>query len=127
VAGVMIASEPAPVTAYALDQLADRGKFFVKPGDEVYEGQIVGEHCKDTDIPVNIAKTKKLTNIRSANKEATPRSRRRAELSLEAALEYIEEDELVELTPTSIRLRKRLLKEADRRREDRRVKSLAST
>ena len=124
IAGVMIASEPGAVTAYALDQLADRGKFFVKPGDEVYEGQIVGEHCKDNDIPVNIAKTKKLTNIRSANKEAFTTLKGTRELSLEAALEYIEEDELVELTPTSIRLRKRLLKEADRRREDRRVKSL---
>jgi len=124
--GVMVASEAGAVTAYALDQLSDRGKFFVKPGDEVYEGQIVGEHCKDTDIPVNIAKTKKLTNIRSANKEAFTTLKGTRELSLEAALEYIEEDELVELTPTSIRLRKRMLKEADRRREDRRAKSLSN-
>ena len=123
--GVMIASEPGAVTAYALDNLADRWTFFVKPGDEVYEGQIVGEHCKDNDIPVNICRQKKLTNVRSSTKEAFTTLKGTRQLSLEAALEYIEEDELVELTPTSIRLRKRLLKEADRRREDRRAKSAA--
>ena len=69
--GVMVATDTGQVTAYALDQLADRGMMFVEPGDQVYEGQIVGEHCKDDDIPVNIARAKRLTNIRSSTKEAT--------------------------------------------------------
>jgi GTP-binding protein len=118
-AGVMIATEGGMVTAYALDALFDRGSFFVRPGDSVYEGQIVGEHCKDNDIPVNPAKTKNLTNIRAAAKDDAARVKPARILSLEAALEYIQEDELVEITPTSIRLRKRRLKEADRRRDAR--------
>jgi GTP-binding protein len=119
-AGVMIASETGAVTAYALDALYDRGVFFVKPGDEVYEGQIVGEHCKDNDMPVNVAKGKQLTNIRAASKDDTARVRPPRILSLEANLEYIQQDELVEICPNAVRLRKRLLKEADRRRAARR-------
>ncbi len=118
-AGVMIASETGTVTAYALDALFDRGNFFVKPGDPIYEGQIVGEHCKDNDIPVNPARTKQLTNVRASSKDDAARVKAARTLSLEAALEYIQDDELVEITPTSIRLRKRLLKETDRRRENR--------
>ncbi len=118
-AGVMIATEPGTVTAYALDALFDRGTFFVKPGDQVYEGQIVGEHCKDNDIPVNPTKTKNLTNIRASSKDDAARVKPPRILSLEAALEYIQDDELMEITPTAVRLRKRLLKEADRRRHAR--------
>jgi GTP-binding protein len=118
-AGVMIATESGTVTAYALDALFDRGTFFVKPGDSVYEGQIVGEHCKDNDIPVNPTKTKNLTNIRASSKDDAARVKPPRVLSLEAALEYIQDDELVEITPAAIRLRKRLLKEADRRRSAR--------
>jgi GTP-binding protein len=114
--GVMLATEPGMVTAYALDALYDRGFFFVKPGDQVYEGQIVGEHVKDNDIPVNVTKAKQLTNMRTTSKDEAAKIRPPRDLSLEAALEYIQEDELVEMTPTSIRLRKRLLKETDRRR-----------
>jgi GTP-binding protein len=119
-AGVMIASEAGAVTAYALDALYDRGVFFVKPGDQVYEGQIVGEHCKDSDIPVNVAKGKQLTNIRAASKDDAARVRPPRVLSLEANLEYIQQDELVEICPNAVRLRKRLLKEAERRRAARR-------
>jgi len=115
----MIATESGTVTAYALDALFDRGTFFVKPGDSVYEGQIVGEHCKDNDIPVNPTKTKNLTNIRASSKDDAARVKPPRVLSLEAALEYIQDDELVEITPAAIRLRKRLLKEADRRRSAR--------
>jgi GTP-binding protein len=118
-AGVLIATEGGTVTAYALDALFDRGSFFVRPGDAVYEGQIVGEHCKDNDIPVNPTKAKNLTNIRAASKDDAARVKPARILSLEAALEYIQEDELVEITPSAIRLRKRLLKEADRRRDAR--------
>jgi GTP-binding protein len=119
-AGVMVATETGTVTAYALDALYDRGAFFVRPGDEVYEGQVVGEHCKDTDIPVNPAKAKQLTNIRTSSKDDAARVRPPRVMSLEVCLEYIQQDELVEVCPKSIRLRKRLLKEGDRRRSIRR-------
>ena len=119
--GVMIATETGRVTAYALAQLADRGTMFVEPGDRVYEGQIVGEHCKDNDITVNVTRQKKLTNMRAAAKDTTVNLKAPWHPELEAALECIEYDEMVELTPDSIRLRKRLLKETDRRRETRRA------
>jgi GTP-binding protein len=119
--GVMIATETGQATAYALDQLADRGTMFVAPGEDIYEGQVVGEHCKDGDIPVNVVRRKALTNVRSSTKEATVTLKVPRKLTLEAALEYIEQDEFVELTPQSIRLRKRWLHEADRRRQARRL------
>jgi GTP-binding protein len=117
--GVMIAKETGRATAYAIDQLASRGIMFVGPGDEIYEGQVVGEHCKPADITVNAARQKKLTNIRSSTKEATVVLKATRRMELEAALEYIESDELVELTPGSIRLRKRWLTENDRKRHKR--------
>ncbi len=119
--GVMVAGGTGQVTAYALDQLADRGTPFVEPGDAVYEGQIVGEHCKDNDLEVNIIRQKKLTNVRAAAKDAAIVLKTAWRPELEAALEYIDSDELVELTPQSIRLRKRLMKEADRRRSMKKV------
>jgi GTP-binding protein len=115
-AGVMIATETGMVTAYALDALFDRGFFFVKPGDQIYEGQVIGEHCKDNDICVNGAKAKQLTNMRASGKDEAARVKPARVMSLESTLEYIQEDELVEITPLSIRIRKRQLKEADRRR-----------
>jgi len=121
-AGVMVATEGGLVTPYALDALYDRGTFFVKPGDEVYEGQVVGEHCKDKDIPVNPVKAKQMSNVRSSGKDDSARVRPPRVLSLEAYLEYIQENELVEITPKFIRVRKRLLKEGDRRRSARKGK-----
>ncbi|MHC4204607.1 MAG: translational GTPase TypA [Planctomycetota bacterium] len=118
-AGVMIATTTGQVTAYALDALYDRGIFFVEPGEQVYEGQVVGEHCKEKDIPVNVVKGKQLTNIRAAGKDDSAKVRPVRKMSLEVALEYIQEDELVEICPNSIRIRKQLLKEADRRRKAR--------
>ncbi len=115
-AGVMVATDAGQVTAYALDALYDRGFFFVKPGDQVYEGQIVGEHCKEKDIPVNVTKAKQLTNVRSSGKDDSAKVRPARDMSLEATLEYIQQDELVEICPGSVRMRKRLLKETDRRR-----------
>jgi len=120
-AGVLVASQTGPVTAYALDHLYDRGIFFVKPGDQVYQGQIVGEHCKDKDIPVNVAKAKQLTNVRAAGKDDNAQVRPPRIMSLEVCLEYIQEDELVEITPHSLRLRKRLLNDNERRRAARRT------
>jgi GTP-binding protein len=120
-AGVMIATTTGQVTAYALDALYDRGIFFVEPGEKVYEGQVVGEHCKDKDIPVNVVKSKQLTNVRAAGKDDAARVRPARKMSLEAVMEYLQEDELVEICPSSIRIRKRLLKETDRRRQARAI------
>jgi GTP-binding protein len=114
--GVMIATTTGQVTAYALDALYDRGIFFVEPGETVYEGQVVGEHCKDKDIPVNVAKAKQLTNMRSSGKDDAAQVRPARKMSLELAMEYIQADEFVEVCPNSIRIRKRFLKEEDRRR-----------
>jgi GTP-binding protein len=121
--GVQITTETGRVTAYALDALYDRGFFFVRPGDQVYEGQIVGEHCKENDITVNATRLKQLSNMRTTSKDEAARIRPVRDISLEAALEYIQEDELVEVTPKTVRMRKRVLKEADRRREERKTRS----
>jgi len=118
-AGVMIATTTGQVTAYALDALYDRGVFFVEPGEQVYEGQVVGEHCKEKDIPVNVVKSKQLSNIRASGKDEAANVKPARKMSLEATMEYIQADELVEICPNSIRIRKRLLKETDRRRHER--------
>ena len=114
--GVLIATEPGMVTAYAAEQLADRGILFVDPGDEVYAGQVVGENCKDKDLGVNVVRRKNLTNVRSANKDMTVVLKAIREITLEGSLEYIESDEYVEVTPDNIRIRKMHLKESDRKR-----------
>jgi len=120
-AGVMIATTTGQVTAYALDALYDRGTFFVEPGEKVYEGQVVGEHCKDNDIPVNAVRAKQLTNIRAASKDDAARIKAVRKMSLEAAMEYIQADEYVEICPNSIRIRKQFLKEEDRRHRARQI------
>ena len=118
-AGVMIATTTGQVTAYALDGLYDRGFFFVEPGDQIYEGQVVGEHCMDKDIPVNVVKAKQLTNVRASGKDDSAKVRPARKMSLEIAMEYLQEDELVEVCPNSIRIRKRMLKETDRKKQAR--------
>jgi GTP-binding protein len=117
--GVLIATEGGDVTAYSVEGLSDRGVLFVVPQDKVYSGQIVGEHNRDNDLPVNITRAKQLTNFRVASKEQTVVLKAARKLTLEAALEYIEDDELVEITPSNIRLRKRILDEGARKRHER--------
>jgi GTP-binding protein len=119
--GVMVSTETGRATPYALENLQERGSLFVGAGEQVYEGQVVGEHCRDNDLPVNAAREKKLTNIRSSTAEIKTVLKPPRRFELEAALEYIEEDELVEVTPKSVRLRKALLKESDRKKADQRV------
>ncbi len=114
--GVMVATEPGKATAHAIENLQERGVMFVAPMDAVYEGQIVGEHCRDNDLPVNISREKKLTNMRSSTAEIKTVIKPPRQMALEIALEYIEDDELVEITPKSTRLRKVRLKEADRKK-----------
>ncbi len=114
--GVLMASEPGQATAYALQNLADRGSFFIAPRDSVYEGQVIGEHCRENDLPVNVAREKKLTNMRAAGSDKTVVLKPPREMTLEMALEFIEDDEYVEVTPDALRLRKRILKESERKR-----------
>ena len=117
--GSLIAVESGTVYAYAIDKLQDRGRFFVFPQEEVYAGQVVGENAKDNDIPVNVTKSKKLTNMRASGADEKARIVPPVVFSLEEALEYIKEDEYVEVTPHHIRLRKIILDETERKRANR--------
>ena len=115
--GSLIALEGGTAYAYSLDKLQDHGKFFINPGDEVYSGQVVGENTREGDIVINVCKSKKLTNMRSKSADDAVHLAPPTIFSLEEALEYIQGDEYVEVTPHSMRLRKILLNEADRKRE----------
>jgi GTP-binding protein len=123
--GVMVANEGGPATAYALETLSERAVMFVRPGDVCYEGMLVGENSRDNDLVVNAVRVKPFSNVRAAAKDATVVLKQPRIMSLEAALEYIEDDELVEITPTAVRMRKKLLKETDRRRVERSERSKA--
>ncbi|MEM8494001.1 MAG: translational GTPase TypA, partial [Planctomycetota bacterium] len=125
-AGVIISSDTGQVTPYALHGLYDRGFFFVEPGEQVYEGQVIGEHCKDNDIIANPIKAKHVSAVRTrGGKDDNMQIRPARKMSLEQCLEYIGADELVEVTPDSIRMRKRILQESMRRREARSAKAKA--
>jgi GTP-binding protein len=117
--GVLVSQDDGVAVAYALWKLQERGRMFVRPGDPVYEGMIVGIHSRDNDLVVNPIRTKQLTNIRASGKDEAIDLTPPIGLTLEYAVEFIAEDELVEITPKSIRLRKRHLKEHERRRADR--------
>ena len=114
--GALISMETGTTVAYALFNLQERGKLFVGPGEEVYEGQVLGEHSRGNDLTVNPMKTKKLTNVRAAGKDDALLLTPPVRMSLEQALEFIADDELLEVTPAAIRVRKRLLKEHQRKR-----------
>ncbi len=114
--GVMVSMVPGKAVPYALFQLQERAELFVSPGDEVYEGMIVAENARDNDLVVNPTKEKKLTNVRASGSDENIILKPPRQLFLEAALEYIEDDELVEVTPKVIRLRKIYLRENERRR-----------
>jgi GTP-binding protein len=117
--GVLISQDDGAAVAYALWKLQDRGRMFVKPGDALYEGMIIGIHSRDNDLVVNPIKGKQLTNVRASGTDEAVRLVPAIQMSLEYAVEFIDDDELVEVTPQSIRLRKRYLKEHERRRESR--------
>ena len=114
--GVLVSIDSGQTTAYALGGVEDRGVLFVGPGINVYEGMIVGEHSRDNDLVVNVTKGKQLTNTRSSTKDSTVVLKKPRFFNLEACLDYINDDELVEVTPENIRLRKRLLTESERRK-----------
>jgi GTP-binding protein len=117
--GVMVSTETGRATPFALDNLQERGILFIGGGEQVYEGQIVAEHCRDNDLPVNVCREKKLTNIRAAGADKAIILKPPRQMTLELALEYIEEDELVEVTPKAIRMRKRFLTENERKKSAR--------
>jgi GTP-binding protein len=117
--GVLISNDEGEAVAYALWNLEDRGPMMIEPGWKVYKGMIVGEHTRGNDLVVNILKGKKLTNIRTTSKDEAVRLTPPIRMTLEKALAYIQDDELVEVTPKAIRLRKRLLDENDRKKEER--------
>lgn len=119
--GVLVASEAGQTCAYGIGQIEDRGVLFVEPGEQVYEGEIVGECNREEDLSVNVCKQKQLSNQRSANKEQTVVLKRPRKMALEVCMEYINDDELVEITPKSIRLRKRILNTADRKKYDAKI------
>ncbi len=114
--GALIAMETGTAIAYSIDKLQDRGKFFIDPNEEIYAGQVIGESTRQEDIVVNVIKTKKLTNMRASGSDEKASIAPAIKFSLEEAMEYIGEDEYVEVTPKSIRLRKMLLSEHDRKR-----------
>jgi GTP-binding protein len=109
ITGALVADRPGQATTYALYNLQERGELFVRPGVDVYEGMIVGENARDVDLDVNVVKEKKLTNMRASTADEAMRLVPFRELSLEQALEFIREDELVEVTPEAVRMRKKVL------------------
>lgn len=120
--GVLVAQERGKVTNYSILALEDRGTIFVEPGTEVYEGMIVGEHNRENDLTVNITKEKALTNVRSANKDNTVNIRSTRQLTLEEAIQFLNDDEYCEVTPDSVRLRKKILNKNERERDQKRAK-----
>lgn len=121
--GVLIGMEKGKTTTYGIMHLEDRGTIFVGPGTEIYAGMIVGEHNRENDLTVNITKEKHLTNMRTANKDQTSTINKTKEMSLEEALEYISDDEYCEVTPESIRLRKKILNQSEREKAAKRTKN----
>lgn len=121
--GVLISGEMGTAIAYSIDKLQDRGNFFVDPGDPIYTGQVIGENNRQDDIVVNITKEKKLTNMRASGSDDKMRIAPKINFSLEEAMEYIQIDEYVEITPASIRMRKVLLDENDRKRQEKKMVS----
>ena len=117
--GSMIALETGTAFAYSIDKLQDRGKFFIDPGEDVYAGQVVGEHIHEIDLVINVTKAKQLTNVRASGTDDKARIIPRTVLSLEECLEYIKEDEMVEVTPQSMRIRKIILDHNERKKASR--------
>jgi GTP-binding protein len=114
--GSMVAMETGTAYAYSIDKLQDRGKFFIDPGEDVYAGQVIGEHVHDKDLVINVTKAKQLTNVRASGSDEKAKVVPKTEMSLEECLEYIKADEYVEVTPQNIRMRKVILDHLERKR-----------
>jgi GTP-binding protein len=120
--GALVSTETGKTTTYGIMGVEDRGTIFIEPGVEIYEGMVVGENARDTDIAVNITRAKQMTNIRSANKDSTNVIKRPRTLTLEESLEFMGEDEYCEVTPVSVRLRKQILDKNEREKAAKRKK-----
>lgn len=123
--GVLIAKQGGPSTAYSIDKLQDRGAFFIDPGQELYAGQVIGEHIKPGDLVVNVTEGKKLTNMRASGSDDSVRIVPKIQMTLEECMEYIQQDECIEVTPQNIRLRKIMLDEEDRKKFQKMLKAEA--
>ena len=121
--GVLIAKTPGLATAYSIDKLQDRGRFFIDPGQEVYAGQMIGEHIKPGDLVVNVVEAKKLTNMRASGSDDSVKITPKIQMTLEECMEYIQQDECIEVTPQNIRLRKIMLDEENRKKFQKMMKS----
>ena len=121
--GVLVSIDSGAATGYSIGNLEDRGIMFIEPGTEVYEGMVIGECNRDNDLAVNVTKGKNLTNVRAAGSDHTVVLKRPRPITLEYALDYINSDELVEVTPNFIRIRKRILNTEQRKKFDARVKN----
>lgn len=123
ISGVLISKEKGVAVAFSLDKLQDRGSFFIEPGDEVYTGQVIGQHIRTDDLVINICTEKKLTNMRASGSEEKMKIAPKTRFSLEEAMEYIQKDEYVEITPKHIRMRKIHLDESERKRKEKQVEA----
>jgi GTP-binding protein len=121
--GVLLAKENGSTTAYSIDKLQDRGAFFVDPGEEIYAGQIIGEHIKPGDLVVQITEGKKLTNMRASGSDGTVHITPKTLMTLEECMEYIQQDECIEVTPNFIRMRKTILNEEERKKFQKMLKT----
>ncbi len=123
IAGVLLSKEKGTAIAYSIDKLQDRGKFFVDPGEEIYAGMVIGEHIRPDDLTINICAEKKLTNMRASGSDDKSRIAPKVRFSLEESLEYIQNDEYVEITPLNIRMRKIVLDDTERKRNSKKVEA----
>jgi GTP-binding protein len=123
IAGVLLSKEKGTSVAYSIDKLQDRGKFFIDPGEEIYPGMVVGEHIRPDDLVINLCGEKKLTNMRASGTDDKVRIAPKVRFSLEEAMEYIQGDEYVEITPNHIRMRKIILDENERKRASKAVEA----
>jgi GTP-binding protein len=123
--GVLLSKNQEKTTGYSIDKLQDRGKFFVDPGEEVYAGQIIAENIKPGDLVVNATEPKKLTNHRASGSDDASRIAPKTLMTLEECMEYIQQDECIEVTPNSIRMRKVILNEDDRRKVQKKMEAQA--
>jgi GTP-binding protein len=123
--GVLLAKQPGVTTGYSIDKLQDRGRFFVDPTEEVYAGQIVAEHVKPGDLVVNVIEGKKLTNMRASGTDGATNITPKIQMTLEECMEYIQQDECIEVTPNHIRMRKVILDEEDRKKLSKRTTEAA--
>ena len=123
ISGVLLAKETGTSTPYSIDRMQDRGFFFIDPGDQIYAGQIVGQHIRPDDLVINLCEAKKLTNMRASGSDAATNIAPKVLMTLEECMEYIQQDECIEVTPNFIRMRKVILNEEERKKVQKRMEA----